>query len=80
MPIFEFKCKKCNYEFEAIVRNSRAAVSCQKCGSDDVIKKLPKIAVPASGSSSADFCEHASQCSDTQKHSCGCSGCCHGHH
>ncbi|KPK35031.1 MAG: FmdB family transcriptional regulator [Nitrospira bacterium SG8_35_1] len=40
MPIFEYKCSKCNEEFEKLVYGSSPEVSCPKCMSTDVAKKL----------------------------------------
>jgi len=33
VPIYEYKCKKCNHEYEALVRGGADAVECSKCGS-----------------------------------------------
>lgn len=55
MPIYEFKCKKCGYEFErlflcAFVDNSQidtnnSSIECPKCGSEETEKKIVRIAV-----------------------------------
>lgn len=40
MPLFEFECKKCGQQFEALIRpHDDDNVSCPKCGS----KKLRKL-------------------------------------
>lgn len=34
MPLHEYKCKKCGYEFEELVNNSEEFISCKKCGGE----------------------------------------------
>ena len=43
MPIFEFTCKSCGYEFEALVRKN--APKCPSCGKAELEKKfsLPSV-------------------------------------
>lgn len=39
MPIFEYKCKKCNKVFEELILSSSDnVITCPKCGSKDLIK------------------------------------------
>jgi putative FmdB family regulatory protein len=52
MPIFEYLCKECDHEFEAIVYGSQKA-SCPKCHSKSLAPKLSVFAVSAKSSSSA---------------------------
>jgi len=40
MPIFEFKCNKCNHEFESILFRSDDMAKCPECGSKKVKKFL----------------------------------------
>ncbi len=41
MPIFEYKCKKCEKEFEKLVfAGEEKNISCPDCNSLDVIKKM----------------------------------------
>jgi putative FmdB family regulatory protein len=41
MPIFEYKCKKCEKEFERLVfAGEEKNISCPDCNSLDVIKKM----------------------------------------
>lgn len=44
MPIFEYRCRKCNVEFELLVRGGVAPV-CESCGSPELEKllSLPSI-------------------------------------
>jgi len=52
MPIFEYVCKQCQHEFEALVYGSEKA-ACPKCDSKQLEPKLSVFAVSAkSGSSS----------------------------
>lgn len=38
MPIYDFKCNKCNLIFEKMVRDKTAEVTCNDCESTDVSK------------------------------------------
>ena len=42
MPIYEFRCKCCNDEFETLVRNSRTdeRIECPKCESTELERIL----------------------------------------
>lgn len=44
MPMFEYACKKCGKEFEALVRPNTAAPSCPACQSTELDKL---ISIPA---------------------------------
>jgi putative FmdB family regulatory protein len=44
MPIFEYLCKACNHEFEALVFGDQKA-SCPKCHSTSLAPKLSVFAV-----------------------------------
>ena len=52
MPIFEYICKECQHEFEALVFGSQKA-ACPKCQSKKLEPQLSVFAVPAKGSGSA---------------------------
>lgn len=43
MPLFSFRCKSCNHEFETLVRASEAAV-CASCGGGELDKLVSRIA------------------------------------
>lgn len=45
MPIFDFHCKQCGSNFEALVRSSAMPV-CQECGSAQVEKLVSAPAPP----------------------------------
>jgi putative FmdB family regulatory protein len=50
VPIFEYVCKQCDHEFEAIVYGDRKA-ACPKCQSRQLRPQLSVFAVAAKGSS-----------------------------
>ena len=44
MPIYEYTCKACSHQFEALVRNGASPV-CKSCGSDNLerVFSLPAV-------------------------------------
>jgi len=67
MPIYEYKCCKCEEDFEKLVFGKQK-VTCPKCNSDNIKKKMSTFAMsgvekPFAGSSSA-------SCSSCSKPSC----------
>ena len=48
MPIFEYRCRGCNAQFETIVLSARERVACPKCESNAVEKQLSVFSAPAS--------------------------------
>jgi putative FmdB family regulatory protein len=52
MPIFEYICKQCDHEFEAIVYGGQKA-ECPKCKSKQLAAQLSVFAVAGKGPSSA---------------------------
>lgn len=48
MPIFEYRCKRCNSKFETLVRASET-VECPSCRSTSLEKQLSAFAVGAPG-------------------------------
>jgi putative FmdB family regulatory protein len=48
MPIYEYACKECQHEFEALVYGTQKA-ECPKCASKKLVPKLSIFAVSASG-------------------------------
>ncbi len=50
MPIFEFVCNRCQYQFEEIMFSSFEQVPyCPQCGSDDVQKLISAGNIRANG-------------------------------
>jgi putative FmdB family regulatory protein len=45
MPLFDFRCRACGREFEALVRAQDAAPECPACRSADLERQLPTFAV-----------------------------------
>jgi putative FmdB family regulatory protein len=52
MPIFEYVCKECQHEFEALVYGKDKA-ACPKCESKKLESKLSVFAVSAKGGSAS---------------------------
>jgi putative FmdB family regulatory protein len=52
MPIFEYICKECHHQFEALVYGKQKA-ECPKCHAKKLEPKLSVFAVSAKGSSSS---------------------------
>jgi putative FmdB family regulatory protein len=48
MPIYEYECRACRHEFEALVR-LRDTPSCPKCQSADLERKISLFAVESDG-------------------------------
>jgi len=40
MPIYEYRCKQCEGEFEKYVAGTSTAVACPSCASEQVMRKL----------------------------------------
>lgn len=71
MPIYEYRCLKCNAEFETLVLGGSDKASCPECKGEDVERLMSACAfksggdfTPASGSS------NCSSCSSTNCSSC----------
>jgi len=74
MPIFEYRCSKCNTKFEVLHKSSQSGeeVTCPNCNSNNNKKLLSAFSASISGSSgySGFSRSDAPSCSDG---SCGCS-------
>lgn len=58
MPIFEYKCQKCNHKFEKLVLKKDQIIKCPRCGSDALDKLLSVFnASVKSGNNSSGVCE-----------------------
>jgi putative FmdB family regulatory protein len=49
MPIFEFRCKKCEREFEFFIMKKGEAVVCPFCGGEEVEKLISSFRLGGSG-------------------------------
>ena len=48
MPLYEYTCRKCNHEFETLVRTGDTP-ACPECGCEDLEKLLSGVAVSSEG-------------------------------
>ena len=50
MPIYEYECKSCGREFQALVlkRDEEREVKCDRCGAGDLRKLISRVAYHAS--------------------------------
>lgn len=71
MPLFEFRCDKCDHEYELLVRNGEP-VDCPQCGSQRVEKLLSAARGRVTGSSRLPV---TSACPPSDAPPCG-PGCC----
>ncbi len=55
MPLFEYLCRKCDQEFEALVRSGQPAPTCKSCGSDEIEKLLSNVAVSSENTREANL-------------------------
>lgn len=78
MPIYEYICKDCKHEFEALVRNSTSlpAEGCPECHSLNLQRKLSTFAAKTP-TRTAHECPHNVDCPKVS-HPSGC--CCGCHH
>jgi putative FmdB family regulatory protein len=59
MPLFDYVCRDCDNEFEALVQGERA-VTCPECQGTELERKLPAFAVLAG--SQTPLCEGNAAC------------------
>jgi putative FmdB family regulatory protein len=53
MPLFEYACRSCDHQFEALVRASETP-ECPSCHGTELERRLSVFAAHTNGSSSAD--------------------------
>jgi len=51
MPIYEYKCKKCEKQFAKLVFNQDTKIECPECESDEVDKMMSTISSNSGGGS-----------------------------
>ncbi len=68
MPIFEFSCSDCGQAFEDLLRNTDAVsqVTCPRCGSLQVRKKISSFASRITGGTSSLSASSAPACSPAE--------------
>ena len=69
MPIYEFRCDRCQHEFEELVPTGTASIPCPKCGGTET-QRLASAAAFSSGGKMTTTGSGCSSCSATT-----CSGC-----
>ena len=74
MPLFEFVCSNCNESFEELVFGSAEDVTCPKCDSDRVVKKMSTFAFKSGGKFTP---AKGSSCSGCNPGPGGCTSCSH---
>ncbi|HEX3020495.1 MAG TPA: zinc ribbon domain-containing protein [Chitinispirillaceae bacterium] len=75
MPIFEYRCPKCQNVFEELVTGDRnVSIACPACGFKDTEKMMSAIGGISMGKSSCNSGLCQSQCSNAS--SCSSGGCC----
>jgi putative FmdB family regulatory protein len=64
MPIFEYICKECDHQFEALVFGNKKT-SCPKCSSKNLVQQLSVFAVSARSAPTSNLSSGAcSTCGD----------------
>ncbi|MFC1837183.1 zinc ribbon domain-containing protein [Thermodesulfobacteriota bacterium] len=69
MPLFDFICRSCGKEFEALVMGN-SKPSCPDCKSEDLQKQMSVFAHRSSGESSSGSSGSGSGCSSCSSSSC----------
>ena len=71
MPIYEYRCKQCEAEFEKYIPAAAAPVACPTCASGDITRKLSVFGMKSDGGFVASSMPGGGGC-------CGGGGCgCH---
>ncbi len=75
MPIFEYRCTRCDHLFEELVQGDRdKKVPCPKCGEGNTIRVMSVIGGISMGKSAGPSC--ASGCPGASSSGCSAGGCC----
>jgi putative FmdB family regulatory protein len=78
VPIYEFICRGCDHAFEELVRNRDEAVSCPRCATSKVERKLSAFAIHGQRADGSPVAA-SSGCSGDHCGSCSSHGCSCGH-
>ena len=70
MPIYEYKCTKCNESFEELVLSSDKEIRCPKCDANEVEKQLSLFATKGENTSPCG----SRECATIEKPQGGCCG------
>jgi putative regulatory protein, FmdB family len=71
MPLYEYKCNKCNNKFETLVLSSDDEINCPDCNSTNLEKLFSTFGVKSEDSFSSSSIPVGSGCGCTPT-SCGC--------
>jgi len=74
MPIYEYRCEKCGEVSEILVLGKQEVITCQQCGSEDLVKLMSAHHVLGS-SPSFPMPEPSGGCCESPN-SCGAPGSC----
>jgi putative FmdB family regulatory protein len=61
MPLFEYACRECAHQFEALVRGSETP-ECPACHATSLERKLSRFAAHTNGAASASVASAAGPC------------------
>ena len=70
MPIYEYVCNKCDYEFEKLVFSSSEKMDCPQCKSKKVSRKMSAFAFSSGGKFKSTASSSCGSCASSS-----CSGC-----
>ncbi len=70
MPIYEYLCGRCDHEFEKLVLKTSDEISCPKCKSKKVSRKMSAFAFSSGGKFKSTASSSCGSCSSSS-----CSGC-----
>ncbi len=70
MPIFEFRCKKCEKEFEFFIFRKNEVVVCPFCGGEDVEKLMSSFRLGGEGGSNSGSLGACSTCASKACSTC----------
>lgn len=73
MPIYEFRCARCDREFEKLVFNSSEKIACPGCKSKKVSRMMSAFAFSSGGKFKSTASSSCTGCSSTSCSTCGSS-------